>query len=230
MAVALEEARFSPDLMKFFKEIKKNNNKEWFTENKARYERVVKEPCIAFIAAAGPRLHKISKTVVADPRPVGGSMFRIYRDIRFSKDKSPYKTHAAIMFHNRQNDDETGHLPGFYLHLEPGDSGVWGGVWQPAPPLLKNIRDAIVADPAGWKKAKAGHTPADHAESLKRVPAGYDPDHPLAEDLKRKDFLAGRPLTDAQVTAPGFLDTFVAECRKLAPFNAFLSKAMGTEW
>jgi uncharacterized protein (TIGR02453 family) len=230
MPVAVQDARFSPDFMKFFKEIRTHNDKEWFTANKVRYERVVKGPSLAFVAAAGPHLQKISKAIVADPRPVGGSVARIYRDTRFSKDKSPYKTHAAIMFSNRDNSDESGHLPGFYLHLEPGDSSVWAGVWQPAPELLKRIRDAIVADPKGWKRAKSAHNAADHGESLKRVPSGYDPEHPFAEDLKRKDFLAGRVLKDSEVTSPAFLQTFIAECRLLAPYNAFLSKAMGTGW
>ena len=229
MPNTVHQARLPSDLIKFLNEIKKHNNKEWFTANKSRYEDNVKAPSLAFIAAVGPGLQRISKTIVADPRPVGGSFSRIHRDIRFSKDKSPYKTNLGLMFHNWHN-DETTHLPGFYLHIEPGDSGVYAGVWRPTPPLLQKIRDRIVAKPDEWKKVTADHEWSDHGESLKRVPPGYDPEHRFVEDLKRKDFLVGRPFTDAQVVAPDFTDRFLEECRRLAPFNAFLSKAMGTEW
>lgn len=229
MPATLQTTRLPSDLLKFLKEIKKNNNKDWFTTNKSRYEESLKAPCLAFVASVGPALQEISKTTVADPRPVGGSLSRIYRDIRFSKDKSPYKTNVGLMFHNWHN-DETTHLPGFYLHLEPGDSGVWAGVWQPPPPLLQSIRDRIVAKPEEWKKVTKGHEWADHGESLKRVPSGYDAAHPFAEDLKRKDFLVGTSFTDAQVTSADFKSTFLEACKDLASFNAFLSKAMGTDW
>lgn len=230
MPATVQAVRIPPDALKFLKEIKQNNNKDWFTKNKPRYESNVKAPCLAFIEAAGPGLHTISKTLNVDPRPVGGSLSRIYRDTRFSKDKSPYKTTIGLMFHNRYDTEETGHLPGFYVHIEPGDSGVWAGTWSPAPALLKHVRDALVEQPAQWKKVTKGHTWSDHGESLKRVPPGFDPEHEYATDLKRKDFLLGTPLRDADVTSPDFLDKFLSACKELAPFNGFLSKAMGTEW
>lgn len=219
--------QFSPDFFRFFREIKKNNHREWFQANKERYETVVKAPCLALIEAVGPGLHKISAQVVADPRPVGGSMFRIFRDIRFSKDKSPYKTHAGIHFSHRGNTEEC-HYPGFYLHLEPGESGIYAGVWQPDTPRLQRVREAIASKPQAWKRVKEGWTL--YGDSLKRVPSGFDPDHLLAEDLKRKDFLIEESVSDAQVTSPDFVKTFLKKCQEMEPFNAFLAKAMGAPW
>ena len=144
------------------------------------------EPALAFIEDFGPRLHAISPHLRADPRRTGGSLFRIYRDTRFSKDKTPYKTAAGIHFkHERAKDVQA---PGFYLHLAPGEVFAGGGIWHPDTKTVNAIREAIVADPDGWREATAGSTRPGNA--LKRVPTGFDKDHPLAEDLKRKDFAA----------------------------------------
>ncbi len=111
---------FRPELFQFLRELKANNEKEWFQANKHRYESEVKEPMLRFISDFAPYLRQISRHVVADPRPVGGSMFRIYRDTRFFKDKSPYKTTAAAHFPHRDGGKDV-HAPGFYLHIEPGN-------------------------------------------------------------------------------------------------------------
>src|SRR5919108_5303570 len=139
---------FTPAFFDFFRELKRHNNRPWFEKNKARYEREVRDRLVAFVLAAGPRIRKISPRFRADPRPVGGSIFRIYRDIRFSKDKTPYKTAGALHFPHEQR---SGSAPTFYLHLEPGSvySGV--GIWHPEAAALGRIRDAIVAQPQRWK-------------------------------------------------------------------------------
>src|SRR5207237_2537044 len=117
--------------------------------NKSRYEREVRDRLVDFVLAAGPRLKAISPHFVADPRPVGGSVFRIYRDIRFSKDKTPYKTAGAVHF---PHEHRTGSAPGFYLHLEPG--GVYSGVgpWHPHTAAVRQVRDAVLADPQRGKR------------------------------------------------------------------------------
>jgi uncharacterized protein (TIGR02453 family) len=119
-------AHITPALFEFFRELKANNSKEWFAENKTRYEQQVREPLLAFIADFGLRLPAISPHYVADPRKSGGSLFRIYRDVRFSKDKTPYKTGAGIQFRHERGKDA--HAPGFYLHLEPDGCFFGAGI------------------------------------------------------------------------------------------------------
>lgn len=224
-------ASFTPAFFAFFRDLKRNNNRPWFEKNKARYERDVRDQLIAFVLAAGPRLKKISPHFIADPRPVGGSIFRIYRDIRFSKDKTPYKTAGAVHFpHERRGDS----APGFYLHLEPG--GVYSGVgiWHPESPALGKIRDAIVADPDRWKRITRAKSFTDalttHGRTLKTPPRGYPKDHPLIDDLKRTDFSAGHTFSEKEACAPDFLDRFIETCRLAGPFTKFLTGALGLEF
>jgi uncharacterized protein (TIGR02453 family) len=180
-------AHFSSAFFKFFKELEHNNNRDWFQRNKQRYETDVKEPILRFIVDFGPRLEQISQHFLADPRPVGGSMFRIYRDTRFSKDKRPYKTNAGIQFRHEAGRDV--HAPGFYLHLSPTEVFAGSGIWHPDGKTLAQIRQAIVENPDGWRKATRKRGMRLGGDSLKRPPRGFDPDHPLIEDLKRKDFV-----------------------------------------
>ena len=224
-----DEPFFTPDFFRFFRELAKNNHREWFLANKARYERVVQRPSIRFVEAMGPGLAGLSKYVIADARPSGGSIFRIYRDIRFSKDKSPYKTAAGIHFSHEGSSKTEESLPGFFLHLGPGESAVYSGIWHPSPPMLKKIRDAIVADEKGWSRLLKQSPPVE-GESYVRVPAGYDPTHPFAADLKRKDFAASLPFKDAEVTDARFGKSFLGACAKIDPLNAFLAKAADLPW
>ena len=219
---------FSPDLFAFLRELKENNDREWFAANKDRYEAVIREPALDFIAAFEPLLHRISPHFVADARPVGGSLFRIHRDTRFSKDKSPYKTHTGIQFRHEAAKDV--HAPGFYLHLQPGFVMVAAGAWHPDTEALAQIRGAIDADPAAWRRASNGKTFRERFElegdSLKRPPAGYSADHPLIEDLKRKDFVATARLDERDVTAADFDERLEREFRAAAPFVSFLCGAV----
>lgn len=225
-------AHLSQELFAFLRELRENNNREWFQANKSRYEAHVRDPLLRFIADFGLRLPEISPHYVADPRPVGGSLFRIYRDVRFSKDKSPYKTAAAVQFRHEMGKDV--HAPGFYFHLEPDEVFFGTGIWRPDTASLTKIRDAIVADPAGWQQLISGDDFRSlftvEGESLKRPPKGYDPDHPLIEDLKRKDFIASTRLNEGMVCEPDFLDHFTDLCRRAAPFTAFLTTAVGLPW
>lgn len=218
-----------PELFKFFLELRANNNRDWFEANKARYEKEVREPLLQFIVDFGVRLPEISPHFVADARKSGGSLFRINRDIRFSNDKTPYKIHAGVQFRHEQGKDV--HAPGFYLHLEPDSVFVGGGIWHPDNTTLGKIRDAIVDNPEKWQSIKTDEAfVADYTlggDSLTRAPKGYDPDHPLVEDLKRKDFVAGANLTEGDVCVPDFIDRFTALCRAASPFNEFLTRAIG---
>lgn len=219
-------ASFSPELFRFLRGLAKNNSRDWFQANRERYETALREPCLRFISDLGPRLQGISRRLVADARPTGGSLFRIYRDTRFSKDKSPYKTHAGMHFPVRGGKDV--HTPGFYLHLEPDGCFAAAGLWRPDAAALAKVRESIVARPSRWKKARVGLPPG--GDRLRRPPRGYDPNHPFVEDLKRKDFVASVPFTEKQVTGPRFLSEFVAACRRLSPLPRFLAEALELPW
>jgi uncharacterized protein (TIGR02453 family) len=215
---------FGPGLFQFLSELKANNDRQWFAENRSRYERQVKEPLLQFIADFAPRLQAISPCFEADSRPVGGSMFRLHRDTRFSKDKSPYKTHAAAHFRHEAGKDA--HATGFYLHLEPGGCMAGGGIWHPDSPALDKIRSAIVEHPDRWQ-AVLDQVPPLSGDSLQRPPRGYDPNHPFVADLKRKDFVLMLPLQESQVCSPTFLDTYAETCRSMTPLVHFLTTSLG---
>ena len=147
-----DTAFFQPELFDFLRQLKRHNNRDWFAKNKQRYEEVVRDPALMFIASFGPHLHKLSPHFVADPRPSRGSLFRIYRDTRFSADKRPFKTHVGIHFSHASGKDA--HAPVFYLHLEPENPFAAAGVWHPDNSALTKIRTAIVAEPEQWAKVR----------------------------------------------------------------------------
>ena len=212
----------------FLRELREHNDREWFQANKSRYIDDVQEPALEFIRSFGKELRKISPHFRAEAKPVGGSLFRIYRDTRFSHDKTPYKTHVGIHFRHESAKDA--HAPVYYLHLEPGDCFLGVGIWRPDTATAKRIRAAIAADPAGWKRAVGGKFAAAYrlgGDSLKRPPAGIDPDHPLIDDIKRKDFIGMTELAQRTVTAPGFAGDFAGLCRAGSPFMRFLCGALG---
>ena len=165
------------DYFDFFKELKANNNREWFNDNKPRFRASVQEPLATLVEAMAPRLKKISKHFVADPRLNGGSVFRIYKDVRFSKDKRPYKTYGGVQFRHALGKDA--HAPGFYVHLDPEEILYGGGIWAPPSPQLLRIRDAIRDKGAAWKKATTGSAFEKRfgdlrGDRLKRPPRGFD--------------------------------------------------------
>jgi len=230
--VSAQRAYFTPALFDFLLQLRDNNNREWFQRHRARYESEVRDPALRFVADVGPALRKLSRHVVADPRPVGGSMFRINRDIRFSSDKSPYKTAVGLSFgHDRGRD---GPAPGYYLHIAPDESFGGGGLHMPDTATLARVRDAIVADSTGWTRItrNPAFAPAfvHMGESLKRAPQGYDPNHPLVDDLRRKSYTWHVRFSEPEVCAPDFMDRFVSACRDANPLHRFLAKAVGAPW
>jgi uncharacterized protein (TIGR02453 family) len=223
-----KSAYFGPDLFGFLSDLKSHNDREWFQANKARYEQQVRDPFLRLIADLQPGFSEINPRIVVDPSPTRGSMMRIYRDIRFAADKTPYKTNVAAHFkHARAKDDA---VPGYYIHLAPSECMIGAGIWRPEPRAVQKLRSAIVADPKRWQQVTAGKKlgwACMIGESLKRPPAGIDPKHPLIEDLKRKDFAISMPLEDSQVCSPGLLKLLLDKFGATAPFVQFLSEAVG---
>jgi uncharacterized protein (TIGR02453 family) len=218
---------FFPEFFKFLRALTKNNNREWFLKNKARYEKSVLEPSLRFITDVRSSLKAVSPYLVADPRPFGGSLFRIYRDIRFSKDKSPYKTNVAMEFWHRRGGKKS--YTGLYLHLSPSESFLGAGIWHPEPATLNKVRKAIVSRPGAWKRVKETGLKIE-GESLKRSPAGFDPNHSFIEDLKLKDITASVRFNKSRVTGSRFMDDFIQASKRLDPLNRFLADALGLPW
>ena len=224
----MSDHHFGQDLFRFLEDLRANNTREWFQANKDRYVRDVKEPAQAFIADFAPHLAKISPHFRSDPRPVGGSLFRIYRDVRFSKDKSPYKTHAGLHFRHKAGKDA--YTPGFYLHLEPHGCFAGVGLWHPDGPTLKKIRERVAQKPEVWRKAVEDPAFARsytvEGDRLKRPPKGFDPDHELVEILKFKDFTGMSKLTQKQVTSTGFIEEFARLCQAGGSLVKFICDAL----
>jgi uncharacterized protein (TIGR02453 family) len=225
---------FDPELFEFLRELKDHNDRDWFNANKARYEAQVQEPALAFIEDFGFRLESISRHFRADPRKTGGSLFRIYRDTRFSKDKTPYKTNTGMHF--RHNSSKDAYAPGFYLHLAPGQVFGGGGIWHPDTKTATKIRQAIVDKPERWRAATRRPPFTDRVSiggdgsMLKRVPSGFDASFEFADDLRRKDYFGWAELSEEQATTPGFLDEYTRVCEAAAPLVKFICDALDLEF
>lgn len=219
---------FSPALLTFLTELSVNNDRAWFAANRQRYEEHLLYPALDFIAAMGPRLARISPRFEAIPKRVGGSLMRIHRDTRFATDKRPYKTNVGIQFRHVVGKDI--HAPGFYLHIEPGDSFVGVGCWHPDADALAKIRARLASHPDQWCKVLAERTFGRRyrlaGASLVRPPRGFAADHPLIEDLRRKDFIAVHPLDDAGVTDPRLTTQVAALFAAGAGLMQFLCAAL----
>lgn len=218
---------FSPEILTYLSDLKENNSRDWFQANKSRYEEHVKQPFLEFIGDFATRLGSISKHIRADPRPNGGSLFRIYRDVRFSKNKDPYKTHAAAQFRHEMGKDV--HAPGFYFHIQPGTILAGSGIWHPDSKTLRKIREGIDEQQDRWISIKEDKKFKSlmkfEGESLKRNPQGFDINHPLIEDLKRKDFMTVAYFEEADIFGEGFMDQFVNFCEVASPFMKFIADA-----
>jgi len=212
----------------FLRRLESNNNRNWFQENKMHYESTVREPALAFIDTMAPELAKLSPHFRALPKKVGGSLMRVYRDTRFSKDKTPYKTNIGIQFRHVQGKDV--HAPGFYLHIEREECFLGVGIWRPESKVLNQIREFIVDNPAAWKKAKA-HGPFKKnfelvGDALKRPPRGFPPDHELVEDLKRKDFIALKHFASQEIHSSQFPELVTKGFKQAEPLMLYLCTAL----
>jgi uncharacterized protein (TIGR02453 family) len=220
---------FPADLFQFLAELGLNNEREWFEPRKQRYEASVLGPAMAFIRAMAPQLPRISSSFVAIDKKVGGSLMRVYRDVRFSKDKSPYKTNVGIQLRHVAGKDV--HAPGLYVHLEPGGCFLAVGLWHPEPEALAKIRARITNEPDVWQRVRddAGFRAVFElrGESLARPPRGVDPEHPHVEDLKRKDHIAVGTLSVKTVTSPAAADEVTRSFVAGREYLRFLCEAVG---
>lgn len=222
---------FTPALFTFLAELRLHNDREWFQRNKERYVQDVRDPMLRFIADFAPTLKKLAPRLVADPRPVGGSLFRIQRDTRFSSDKTPYKTNVAAHFRHEAGRDV--HGPALYLSLDPDEVDVGGGVWHPEPEPLRLVRKSILDRTAAWKRALAApgmKRLESWGESLKRTPRGFPEDHPLDALLRRKDLAWGLVLGERDALSPRFPARVAEVYRAMLPVMKVLAQATGASW
>lgn len=225
---------FDPGALRFLRQLKRHNTRPWFEDHRTEYETLVREPMRALIEELDVRLARIAPELCGDPRR---SMFRIHRDVRFSRDKSPYKTHASCWLFHRDAGKGVGQEAhggaGLYLHLEPGASMVAGGLWMPAKPALDRVREALLDDHEGFA-AIVSHRGfrrrfgalSDEA-MLVRAPRGVAPDHPAVPWLRYKSFTVHRMLDDATMTAAGLPTTVERDFVALLPMVRWLNQALG---
>ena len=214
---------FPPSALQFFADLKKNNNREWFDAHRDTFDNDVIESAKAFILSLGGLLQSLHPAIGFDTRTNGsGSLFRIYRDVRFSQDKSPFKTYLGMKFWLGKNPKKTEN-PGFYVGLGSEGAGVYAGMWEFPKPVLEQYRKTLDNPDRGAalnsilvRLEKAGYEVGE--PHYKRVPRGFDPDHPNAELLKRNGVMAAMPKTPASVvTSPDFLPTAFDHCRTMWP-------------
>lgn len=223
---------FTKATLDFLDELAANNNKAWFEANKARYEELVREPALDFIEAMEPVLKGFAPNFRAEARKSGGSLLRVYRDTRFSRDKTPYKTNIGIQFRHAAGKDM--HAPGFYMHVAPDECFFAAGCWHPEPDVLGKLRDHIAQKPERWFAARDDKGFAAHWElwgdRLTRPPRGYAADHPAIEDIKRKDFVAIAPLSGREATGTGLVRLAGKRFAEAAPFMRFLCEALAVPY
>jgi uncharacterized protein (TIGR02453 family) len=230
-------AGFRPAALTFLRALRRNNRRDWFEANRETFEREVKAPLKAFVEDLDVRFATVAPEFVGDPK---ASLFRIHRDIRFSKDKSPYKTHAAFWIFHRAPGRGVGQTvdggAGFYFHLEPGASLVAAGLWMPPRPKLQRVRDAIADDPEAWEEVVlnpafvrrfGGLNEGDPGAVLKRLPRGYAPGHPAERWLRFNSFTVSRALSDADVQSARLPTMVMKEFTAMLPLTRWLNRALG---
>jgi uncharacterized protein (TIGR02453 family) len=227
-----DESYFTPGLFKFLRQLSRHNNRDWFQANKWRYESFVRDPLLRFIGDFRPKLNSISTHFIADPKPSGGSLLRVYRDMRFRRDQASYQTMAAARFPHRAWKERT--APGLYLHLDPSHCFFACGLWHPDGDTRALVREAIMREPGKWKRAAKGKGFESiwelSGDSFKRLPPGCDPNHEFAKDLMRKDFIGATYFTETQVCAADFLNRVARAARAASPFLEFLTRALCLPW
>lgn len=226
---------FRPAALTFLRQLAKHNNREWFESHREAYDAELRAPLAALVEEMDVRLATTAPELIGDPKR---SIFRIHRDVRFSKDKSPYKRHISFWIQHRDRgragrsagSDVHGGA-GLYFQLQPGESLVAGGMWMPESPALARIRESLTDDQTGFEGAlrafrrRFGHLSEEAV--LKRVPRGFTDEHPAAHWLRYKSFTASRPLTDAQVTRRDLPDLLMREYTALIPLVRWLNAAVG---
>lgn len=219
---------FSKHTFEFLSALSANNNRNWFAEHQQEYEDFVRSPALDFISDISHEMPSISRHFLAQPKKVGGSLRRIYRDTRISRDKTPYKINIGIHFRHEVGKDI--HAPGYYLHIEPGECFLGVGMWRPDADALFKIRTALVEKSDTWLAARDDKTFSKYftlqGDALSSAPRGFAREHPLMEDLKRKDFICLARLSDSAVTSKNLRPQVVERFRQAAPFMVFLCNAL----
>ena len=220
-------AHFTPAFFDFFRDLKQNNDRDWFAANRARYINDVEAPLLQFIGDFALHLRAFSPAFVADRRRMGGSMFRIHRDTRFSPDKSPFKTYTAARFAHETRRKVAG-VPAFFLHLGPDHSFGGGGVYHIELSQLTKIRTRIVELSDAWSAVRARVDV--QGEQLKRAPAGFSAAHAHIADLRRQNLYTLTEFSESDVVADGFIERFAEACARAVPLIEFQTKALGLRW
>jgi uncharacterized protein (TIGR02453 family) len=223
---------FDKNTFDFLNELAANNDRAWFEANKPRYESAVREPALDFIEAMEPALKSFAPSFRAEPRKIGGSLMRVFRDTRFSRDKTPYKTNIGIQFRHALGKDV--HAPGFYVHIARDECFLAVGCWHPDSDALGRIRDLIAEKPGKWFAARDDESFVAHwslaGGSLVRAPRGYDAGHIAIEDLKRKDYIGISPLSIFDVTGGELVTLAGQRFSVTAPFMKFQCDALGIQY
>ena len=219
---------FTKQTFAFLSSLAANNTREWFEEHKQDYEDYVRTPALDFISDMTNEMPAISKHFRALPKKVGGSLMRVQRNLRFSRDKTPYKTNIGIQFRHEVGQDV--HAPGYYVHIEPGECFVGIGLWHPEADVLFKIREGILKNGEAWVAARDDKNFRKHfsleGDALANAPRGYAKDHPLVEDIKRKDFIGLATLSEATVTSKNFRAQVVERFKQADPYMRFLCGAL----
>jgi uncharacterized protein (TIGR02453 family) len=228
---------FTAASLRFLRGLARNNRREWFEAHRAEYEQHVREPMAELVREMDVRMATFAPEMVGDPKR---SMFRIHRDVRFSSDKSPYKTHAAAWFFHGDGSSKVGREAhgggaGMYFHLQPGASMVGGGLWMPPRPALLKLRAAMARDVRAFEKLVLAPRLVrrlrglSEESMLKRVPRGYEPDHPAARWLRHQSFTVGRPLTDAEATSGRLTTALQSDFALMLPLVRWMNEVLGLE-
>ncbi len=226
---------FRPAALKFLRSLARNNKREWFQANRERYELGVKRPLQILVEEIDARLGEIAPEMTGNPKR---SIFRIYRDVRFSKDKSPYKTNAAAWFYHRDAGHAVGTAAvhggaGFYFQIAPRECIVAGGIWMPPTAALKTLREAIAKDPESLESIlrqsafKRAFGALSQEALLKRTPRGFAPDHAAATLLRYKSFTVSRGLSEAEILSPKLPDIVARRYATMLPFVRWLNRVLG---
>ncbi|HUA22407.1 MAG TPA: DUF2461 domain-containing protein [Bryobacteraceae bacterium] len=219
-------AGFPPEMPRFFRALKRNNRREWFQLRKHLYEQHVKEPMLELVAALNEELKKFAPAYVTDPKK---ALFRIYRDTRFSHDKTPYKTHIAASFSRRGS--ERLHLGGFYFSVSPETVEIAGGIYHPEPDTMLLVRNHIAENHAELRRILAGRSARKFfgklaGDALTRSPKGFDPAHPAAEFIKMKDWIFDAALDPGVATTSRLNREIVERFRSMAPLIEYLNRPL----
>jgi uncharacterized protein (TIGR02453 family) len=224
--MARPSPRFGPEALRFLRALKRNNRREWFQPRKEQYESAVRRPLLDIVECLAADLRPVAPEIVVDPKT---AMYRIYRDTRFSEDKTPYKTHAAAVFPWRGLPKHEG--AGLYFHISPDEVWIGGGMYSPQMAQLQAVREHIagnhrrlrsIVESSAFRRTIGSLD----GEKLQRVPRGFPKDHAAADFLRFRQFLAGRELAPAVATTPRFYPAVLDTFRVVVPLIRFLNEPL----